>query len=43
MKKVNWETYCKIKYGISAKPKVIEINAHDKNFYLPLSNLYKEY
>ena len=41
--KVNWETYCKLKYGISEKPKFIYINAHDPNFDLPLSNLYKEY
>lgn len=41
-KKVNWKTYCQLKYGIAEK-KVIEINLHDKNFDLPLSNLYKEY
>ena len=40
--KVNWRTYFKLKYGISEK-KVIKINAHDPNFNLPLSNLYKEY
>lgn len=41
--KVNWKTYYKLKYGISEKPKFIYINAHDKNFDLPLSNLHKEY
>ena len=40
--KVNWRTYFKIKYGIAEK-KVISSNAHDENFNLPLSNLYKEY
>lgn len=42
MQKVNWETYCKLKYGISRKRK-FRVDAHDPNFDLPLSNLEKEY
>lgn len=42
MQKLNWETYCKLKYGISEKEN-FKVDLNDPNFYLPLSNLEKEY